>query len=182
MLHTRRVFTAFVRTVCFILCYAVACPLPLFARTAAATTPSKPASAPAALPQGGQSPYGGTPIPVPGIIQAENFDEGGEGVAYHDTTAGNANGSVYRSTDVDMWEDDGRILVNSTAGGEWLEYTINVSANGTYSLLTQLWAYSDGGSFHIEIDGVDVTGTLSIPNTGWGNWDTVTKTGVQLTA
>ena len=49
----------------------------------------------------GSTPYGGTPWPVPGIIQAENFDNGGKGVAYFDTTRGNA-GGAYRSTDVDI--------------------------------------------------------------------------------
>ena len=32
-----------------------------------------------------QSPFKGTPWPVPGTIEAENFDEGGEGISYHDT-------------------------------------------------------------------------------------------------
>lgn len=31
------------------------------------------------------TPFGGKPWPIPGLIQAENFDEGPEGVAYHDT-------------------------------------------------------------------------------------------------
>ena len=45
--------------------------------------------------------YSGRPIAIPGIIEAENFDNGGEGSAYHDTTAGNATGQ-YRATDVDI--------------------------------------------------------------------------------
>src|SRR4029077_5220456 len=48
-------------------------------------------------PPSSSSPYGGTPAAVPGVIQAENFDNGGEGVAYHDSTSGNAGGS-FRST------------------------------------------------------------------------------------
>ena len=39
------------------------------------------------------------------------------------------------------------------------------------------------GKFHAEIDGVNVTGSLTVPNTGgWQTWTTVTKTGVNLTA
>ena len=34
---------------------------------------------------------------ITGFVQAENFDNGGEGVAFHDTTAGNA-GNVFRNT------------------------------------------------------------------------------------
>ncbi len=35
--------------------------------------------------------------------------------------------------------------------------------------------------FHVEVDGVDKTGPLQIPNTNW-NFETLTKTGVQLNA
>ena len=34
-------------------------------------------------------PYGGLPWMVPGLIEAEDYDTGGQGVAYNDTTAGN---------------------------------------------------------------------------------------------
>jgi len=30
------------------------------------------------------APFGGMPWPIPGLIQAEDFDTGGEGIAYHD--------------------------------------------------------------------------------------------------
>ena len=30
-----------------------------------------------------------TAKPIPGTIQAEDYDAGGEGISYHDTTAGN---------------------------------------------------------------------------------------------
>src|ERR1700722_17945719 len=46
-------------------------------------------------------PFLGTPFAVPGVIMADNFDNGGQGVAYNDTTPGNQGGS-YRSTDVDV--------------------------------------------------------------------------------
>jgi beta-glucosidase len=32
---------------------------------------------------GGLSQFSGTPVPLPGTVNAENFDNGGEGVAYH---------------------------------------------------------------------------------------------------
>ena len=30
------------------------------------------------------APYRGAPTPVPGLVEAEDYDTGGEGVAYHD--------------------------------------------------------------------------------------------------
>jgi hypothetical protein len=36
---------------------------------------------------------------------------------------------------------------------------------------------------HVAIDGVDLTGSLTLPNTGgWQNWQTLTRTGLALTA
>jgi hypothetical protein len=67
-------------------------------------------------------PYTGTPLPVPGTVQAEDFDNGGEGVAYHDLTAAN-DGGLYRTTGVDVC-NCGSPYGNSvgwTQPGEWLE-------------------------------------------------------------
>src|SRR3954462_5123794 len=64
---------------------------------AAMMIPGCGAQAPAGAPIGGQpqqtataratTPYSGSPIPIPGTVEAENFDNGGEGSAYHDSTA-----------------------------------------------------------------------------------------------
>jgi parallel beta-helix repeat protein len=78
------------------------------------------------------SPYGGIAATVPGTIQAENFDEGGAGVAYLDTTLGNS-GGTYRNTDVDVGvsSDAGgsAIVVGWIGTNEWLKYTVNVAAS-----------------------------------------------------
>ncbi len=47
-------------------------------------------------------PFFGTPIAVPGTFEAENFDLGGEGVAYHDNVPGNAGGQYRLNEDVDI--------------------------------------------------------------------------------
>ena len=82
------------------------------------------------------TPYLGTPIPVPGTIEAENFDNGSEGLAYHDTTAGNALGQ-YRQTDVDIGttsDTGGGYSVGWTSAGEWLGYGIAVASDGSYDV------------------------------------------------
>lgn len=130
-------------------------------------------------------PFGGTPAAVPGRIQAENFDNGGEGIAWHDTDAANQGGQ-YRQTSVDISataDTGGGFTVGWIKAGEWLNYTINVASNGTYTLAARVANPSAGGTLHMEVDGVNVTGSLSIPNTGgWDTWQTITKSGVQLTA
>ncbi len=126
-----------------------------------------------------QVPFPGRPAAVPGTIKAGDFDQGGEGVAYHDITAGNGYESTYRTTDVDMYGD----TIVYPAAGEWLEYTIDVAAAGTYALVAQVATGSPGGSIHLELDGVDVTGPLSVPVTGdWHIWGSIVKSGVRVPA
>jgi hypothetical protein len=136
-------------------------------------------------PGGGGTPYGGTPAAVPGVFQAENFDEGAQFVAYYDTTANNS-GGAYRSTGVDIattTDTGGGHYVGWTKAGEWLKYTVNVGTDGTYPLQTRLAALGTGGRFHVEIDGVDRTGPITVPNTGaWDAWQTITTTGIPLSA
>lgn len=131
------------------------------------------------------TPFGGTPAPIPGIIEAENFDQGGEGIAYHDLTPGN-NGGQYRQTDVDIeatLDTGGGYSLGWVSAGEWLKYTISVAADGAYTLQARVASPASGGTFHVEIDGVNVTGTLTVPNTGgWQTWQTVSRPGIALTA
>ena len=60
---------------------------------------------------------------------------------------------------------------------EWLNYTVSVSTAGAYTLIARVAAEGVGGTFHVEFAGIDVTGPLSIPNTGgWQAWTNVTAT------
>jgi hypothetical protein len=123
---------------------------------------------------------------VPGTIQAENFDEGGSGVAYVDTSTANQGGK-YRTTDsVDIettTDVGGGYDVGYMSPGEWLKYTVNVTTADTYDMEFRIASSGGGGTFHLEIDGVNVTGPVSVPNTGgWQSWTTVKKTGVNLNA
>jgi len=66
---------------------------------------------------------------LPGTIEAEHFDEGGAGIAYVDTTAGNSGGSL-RATDVDIQptSDAGAgYNVGWLKPGEWLVYSVDVT-------------------------------------------------------
>ena len=130
-----------------------------------------------------QSPYGGTPAVIPGTVEAENYDLGGEGVAYHDTDAGN-NGGAYRKDDVDIGAaSEGGYTLGWMNKNEWLEYTVNIKSAGAYHLNVRLASPASGGKFHIEVDGVDVTGPLTVSSTGgWSNWGSVTKSDVNLPA
>lgn len=126
-----------------------------------------------------QAPFGGTARTLPGTIKAVDFDEGGEMLSYHDNTAGCHGSCGYRKADVDRWDQ----VVYSTTAGEWMEYTVDVATTGIYKMTFNVGSGAGGGTFHAEIDGVNVTGPLTFPYTG--NWNVitpVTKTGVSLTA
>jgi N-acetylneuraminic acid mutarotase len=128
-----------------------------------------------------QTPYSGSPISVPGTIEAERFDKGGEDVAYHDTTSANQGGQFRTGEGVDIVTGGSNYAVGYTRPGEWIEYTINVAASGTYQFDASVASGNKGGTFHISIDGSDKTGTLNLNNTGgWSTYKTVSKSGVSL--
>jgi Carbohydrate binding module (family 6)/PLD-like domain len=133
----------------------------------------------------GNTPFGGTPAAIPGTFQAENFDEGAQFVARYDTTAGNS-GGAYRSTDVDIEgtvDAGGGYNVSKTKPGEWLKYSVSVAATGTYTLETRVANVGAGATFHVEVDGIDRSGPVVVPDTGgWQTWRTITTAGIPLTA
>ncbi|MCW3058330.1 MAG: Carbohydrate binding family 6, partial [Capsulimonas sp.] len=125
------------------------------------------------------SPYGGTPWAIPGVIQSENFDLGGEGVGYHDGEAAN-NGGQYRTSegvDIETASDTGGSYdVGFTSGGEWMKYTVNVATAGVHIVSFRVAAPSAGGSFHLQTpSGTNLTGSVAVPSTGgWQTWTTIT--------
>jgi len=122
------------------------------------------------------TPFYGSAQSIPGTITAADFDAGGEGVAYHDTTVGNA-GGAYRATDVDLEPmSGGGTNVGWIAPGEWLNYTVTVAGAGAYTVTFRVASSGAGGSFHLEMGGSNVSGAMTIPNTGgWQAWQTLTK-------
>jgi fibronectin type 3 domain-containing protein len=134
-----------------------------------------------------QAPYLGSnwSIANGATIQAENYDTGGEGTAYHDTTSGNTGGG-YRADDVDLEptsDTGGGYNVGWTVDGEWLEYTTNTTA-GTYNIVVRGASASTvvgAKSLRVLLDGT-VLGTAAIPNTGgWQTWQDFTISGVPIT-
>lgn len=119
-----------------------------------------------------QSPFGGAALMIPGTINPAHYDNGGEGVAYHDNEAANLMTSGAFRTGVDARANE----VGWISAGEWLEYTINVSASGAYTLSIPLSHPGTGGTMHVTVDGVNVTGPLGIPSTAsWDTYSTITK-------
>ena len=129
---------------------------------------------------------------VPGKIEFEYYNEGGEGIAYHDSDSVNsgsgrlnpANGTflnefrMKEAVDISYTKpnniDDNpynkvppemyKFYLGWTKPGEWINYTVRVNNSGTYPI--GLFYTSNGdGSISFDVDGQDATGTLKINST-----------------
>jgi beta-glucosidase len=146
---------------------------------------------------------GRDPHPVPGKIEAEDYNMDGEGVAYHDTTLGNEGGE-YRGDDVDIQSTTdmgGGYNIGWIEEGEWLEYTVDVAFTGQYDIQVRVasaidrtisetlpvigtisWTVPLTRVLHIEFDDTDVSGPMTFVATGgWQNWISVFVRRIPLT-
>jgi predicted alpha-1,2-mannosidase len=126
-----------------------------------------------------EGPYGGTPAAVPGTVQAENYDTGGQGVAYN-VTSTNGSANSYRSDGVDLEatsDTGGGDDLGWTGTGQWFKYTVNVATAGAYTVSLRVAAPSAvTDALHIaNSSGTNLSGNVNIPATGgWQTWSTVT--------
>lgn len=124
-----------------------------------------------------RSNHNGT-IAVPGIIEVEDFDEGGEGFTFHDSDAQDEGGSGYRQDNagLDIVTGNGGYALGYTAQGEWTEYTVDVADSGEYSYVATVSSGSDNSGFSLYawVDGelTRLTDKINVPN--GGSWDTYT--------
>ena len=131
-------------------------------------------------------PFGGVAVDLEGTIEAENYDLGGEGVAYHDNEEENlavTNGSApYREDDgVDIEVGTATTHISHTNEGEWTNYTVNVLETGNYNFEFKVASGSAEGGKSIRLQSVNqstgVTTNLgetgNFPNTG--GWTTFTS-------
>lgn len=124
----------------------------------------------------GQQPFGKTAWAIPGKIEAEDFDEGGAGIAFADSTPGNIVSptlkDVYRTgVDVDIeplrdraGNSDGGYSVSMNPAGEWTAYTVDVARAGRYNI--EIRAASTGaGKVRLEFANGVKTPTITLPGT-----------------
>ena len=121
-------------------------------------------------------------------LEAEDYGAGGEGVGYSDSDVGN-NGGAYREDDVDIenttdpdngngvnvgWMQPDEWWTLTTDAGTWQQNPV-FDVDALYNIEARIARSPEGDSaMHMEIDGVDVTGTMAVPNTGgWQAWDSI---------
>ncbi|HEY1535766.1 MAG TPA: carbohydrate-binding domain-containing protein, partial [Polyangiaceae bacterium] len=120
--------------------------------------------------------YGGMPRSITTTIQAEDYDTGGEGAGYHDADPANQ-GAAYRMDGVDVQacgDAGGGFDVGWTLAGEWLDYSVVAATAGSYSVSLRVASTTAGQTMHLEMDGANVTGPITVPNTaGWQTFQTI---------
>lgn len=119
------------------------------------------------------TPFSGEAPIVPARIEAEEYDLGGQDVAYNDVDANNI-GLAYRP-------DEGVDIESSSSGGydvywivagEWLEYTFEVYEEGYYDFIPYVATVPGFGNFRLYVDNIDISGRIEVPHTGgWQNWE-----------
>jgi hypothetical protein len=115
----------------------------------------------------------------PALVQAEDYDEGGQGVSYSDKDIANQ-GNAYREDGVDVvglectdsaaTQGCKGYAVGYTQAGEWMEYSVNVPADAKYFVKANVATASETSSFMLLVDNNAVTDTVAVPKTD-STWD-----------
>ena len=133
----------------------------------------------AMAPDNSERPFGSKTAAIPGMIDLEDFDRGGEGVAYHDSDPENHGGAarVYDGVDIEA-SGDGGFDVGWTAAGEWMNYTVDVAKSGAYQATLLAASDGKGGTLHLEDEtGTKLSGTVTVAGTGgWQKWNRIAFT------
>ncbi len=136
--------------------------------------------------------YPGVPQTIPGKIQCEYYDKGGEGIAFHDMDSlnhgsGNLNkGTDYLNTfriheavDISFTKfhdaidnsaynivepDEDQLYVGWTEPGEWTKYSVDVLKTGIYQVGIMYTANTDS-QVSLSINDKNVTGPIDILST-----------------
>ena len=134
----------------------------------------------------GHTPY--LEMELPGTIEAEDFDSGGEGISYHDEEEEDKGNVGYRSdnggVDVVGGAPDGTCAIGYTPAGEWLEYTVDVKREGIYAFEAIVSSGNDNSSFSLSLhtnDGLTaLTDAVPVTSGGKDDWNTYTTSEGQL--
>jgi GH35 family endo-1,4-beta-xylanase len=136
-----------------------------------------------------QAPYGGVPHILPGKIEFEHFDIGGNGFAYFDNTAGSQvsprpDFRTDEDVDIEVCTDTGGgYNLGWTDAGEWLEYTVNVAKTAEYDIVIRAAVAGGGRTISLSSNGKPIAANIAIPNTtGWQVWTDVVVPNVKLEA
>ena len=121
------------------------------------------------------TPFKTIPMALPGIVEAEDFDNGVNGVAFSDTDDKN-DGGKYRTNGVDIGSQaTNEYFVGWTSAGEWLEYTVKVDESQLMIWSAKVSSANTGASIRIYMGDVDLTGKIPVPQSANSDWSVYTE-------
>jgi peptidoglycan/xylan/chitin deacetylase (PgdA/CDA1 family) len=132
------------------------------------------------------TPFGGTARAIPGTIQAEDYDSGGQPCAYSDTTPDNQGGQYRTAEGVDVQvttDTGGGFNIGFVQAGEYVTYTVNVTAAGNYKLELRTATTAAGKTVDVFMGSTLIANDLAVTNTGnYQTFATISVPSVNLTA
>ena len=114
--------------------------------------------------------YEGKIAVIPGKIEAENYDVGGNRFTFYDKDSENQ-GKAYREDAVDIESIDDAACgmlsckgyaVGYTQTGEWLEYSVNVESDAELTLTANVATASETAGFQLFMDGKAITDSIKV--------------------
>ncbi len=133
---------------------------------------------------------------IPGTINCVDYDLGINGVAYSDKDFERTNwdwsvyqpwniGEKYRNDGVDIEKSENSSGTDYNIGwiedAEWLKYTVNILHSGIYNIVFRVASSWGGGKFRLLSNGQNISGDISVPNTGgWQNWQSISANSIGL--
>ena len=122
-------------------------------------------------------------ISIPGTIEAEYFDNGSEGIAYHDKDRQNRGEGYRLETGVDVYalkDKENEYAVGYAQNEEWLDYTIYIEKEGYYNVSAILSSGGEQSGIQLLLDGENITDTLKTePNNE--DWESYLETTANTT-
>ena len=122
---------------------------------------------------------------IPGKIEGEHYDYGGQGIAFNDDGSKDGDQAFRPGDNVDIGNKPAAsngYSVGWSNQGEWLEYTVSSVAAGTYDIV---FSYSSGssspGDLKVSLDGAELTTFTGITGSGgWSSYTTATASNIQV--
>ena len=119
----------------------------------------------------------GEPLKIPGTIESEDFDIGGEGLTYHeiDLISSTADYRPSEAVDIDDRNGDGYHIGNALPG-EWYEYTVDVESRDEYKIEIFLASFEGGGTFKLKIGEAESDTLIAPGSVSWLLTESVSTT------
>lgn len=112
---------------------------------------------------------------IPGIVELENYNYGGQGVSYFDTEPEDKLGEGRTGDGVDVGLDNSSKVIGFTRPGEWINYDVDVVQTGDYKIEIVYSSGTDGAKIGLMLDSTPLLNNHALPQTnGWTSYKTDT--------